>query len=127
MRLSSSPPRGPISVSHSRPCASNARPYGLRWPELQVSEGVRLGPGQVKLRPVAVFAVSVFAGGLVIVTVEAPVRPAAGLPGAGLPSSVRWRIFPSGWLGSCAGVNRCRSPLLREKLFPAGGDGVDAA
>ena len=48
-------------------------------------------------------------------TVAAPVFPAIGLPFAGLPSSVRRRILPSAWFGSCAGVMRCRSPTVRNR------------
>ena len=53
-------------------------------------------------------------------TVAAPVLPAMGLPGAGLPSSVRRRILPSGWLGSWAGVMRCRSPTVRKRYWLSG-------
>jgi glucose/arabinose dehydrogenase len=39
-------------------------------------------------------------GKYLFLTVGAPVLPAMGLPGAGLPSSVSRRILPSGWSGS---------------------------
>ena len=49
---------------------------------VQVSAGVRFGPGKVYVRTTgAVFAVSVSAGGSMTGTVAAPVLPAIGLPG----------------------------------------------
>src|SRR5579863_1020613 len=96
-------------------------PYGVRWPLLQVSAGVSLGPEKVKvLTTFAVLAVSVSLGGSIRGIVAAPVLPKLGLSGAGLPSSVRCKILPSGWLGSCAGVKRWRSPDVRNRDLPSG-------
>src|SRR3954471_14155038 len=97
MRFSSSPPRGPCSTSHNSPLGENAIPYGVRTPLAQVSAGVRLGPGKVYvLTTFAVLAASVSRGGSIRGILAAPVLPALGLPGAGLPSSVRRRILPTG-------------------------------
>ena len=68
----------------------------------------------------AVLAASVSLGGSIRGIVAAPVLPKLGLPGAGLPSSVRRRILPSGWSGSWAGVKRWRSPTVRNRYWPSG-------
>ena len=68
----------------------------------------------------AVLAASVSLGGSMSGIVAAPVLPKLGLPGAGLPSSVRRRILPAGWSGSCAGVKRWRSPTVRNRYSPSG-------
>ena len=60
-------------------------------------------------------------------TVGVPILPAMGLPGAGLPSRVRRRILPRGWLGSCAGVMRWRSPDGEEEGLAVGGEGYGGA
>ena len=54
-------------------------------------------------------------------------RPAIGLSAAGFPSSVRWRILPIGWLGSCAGVKRWRSPDVRNSDLPVRREDDDRA
>src|SRR5215831_10210545 len=73
-------------------------PYGVRWPLVQVSAGVKLGPGNVYvLNTFAVLEASVSLGGSIRGMVAAPVLSKLGLPGAGLPSSVRRRILPSGY------------------------------
>src|SRR5260370_34031512 len=64
-------------------------------------------------------AASVSRGGSIRGMVAAPVLPALGLPGAGLASSVRRRIFPTGWSGSWAGVIRWRSPTARKRYRPS--------
>ena len=87
---------------------------------------IRFGPGQVNVGQPRSLRPRYRSGGSVIVTVAAPVCPAIGLPGAGLPSSVRCRILPSGWLGSCAGVKRCRSPELRNSDWPSGANAMIA-
>src|SRR5437867_4699883 len=88
---------------------------------LQVSAGVMLGPGNVYvLTTFALLAVSVSLGGSISGIVAAPVLSKLGLPGAGLPSSVRRRIFPTGWSGSWAGVKRWRSPTVRNRYWPSG-------
>ena len=74
----------------------------------------------------AVLAVSVSLGGSISGMVEAPVLPQFGLSGAGLPSSVRCRILPSGWFGSCAGVKRWRSPTVRNRDWPSGAKAICA-
>src|ERR1700733_3398178 len=68
----------------------------------------------------AVLAASVSVGGSIRGMVAVPVLSKLGLPGAGLPSSVRRKILPSGWLGSWAGVKRWRSPTVRNRYWPSG-------
>ena len=75
--------------------------------DLQVSDWVRFLPGKVAVPTTgAVLPASVSLAGLMIDTLAVPVWPAIGLPRAGLPSSVRRRILPTGWFGSCAGQKR---------------------
>ena len=50
IRLSSSPPFGPISVSHSRPSGAKARPSRLRWPERVVAARRSRRPSAVRWR-----------------------------------------------------------------------------
>src|ERR1700726_2241829 len=52
--------------------------------------------------------------------VAAPVLPKLPLPGAGVPSSVRRRILPSGWSGSWAGVQSWRSIVDRNRYCAEG-------
>src|SRR5277367_3755915 len=88
---------------------------------VQVSAGVKLGLVKVYvLTTFAVLAASVLRGGSIRGMVAAPVLPKLGLPGAGLPSSVRRRILPTGWFGSWAGVMRWRSPTVRNRYWPSG-------
>src|SRR5437868_15480670 len=70
---------GPCSTSHSRPSGANARPYGVRWPLVQVSDGARFGPSTAYvLITGAVFAGSVSHGGLISGRLLAPTLPAIG-------------------------------------------------
>src|ERR1700681_3513094 len=88
---------------------------------VQVSAGVRFGLVKVEvLTTFAVLAASVSVGGSIRGMVAAPVLPKLGLPGAGLPSSVRRRILPTGWSGSWAGVMRWRSPTVMYRYWPSG-------
>ena len=71
----------------------------------------------------AVLAASVSLGGSIRGIVAAPVLPKLGLPGAGLPSSVRRRILPSGWFGILGGSHALAVANREEQILAVGREG----